>query len=88
MSMFMSLMILNALEYTNTMILFGLIMICTLVDTGIVVVENVYRLGNGRMTRIEAAKGIGEIAFHNCIYLTTVAAFILLGCGQVLWVSL
>ena len=46
MSMFMSLMILNALGYTmNTMILFGLIMgLGMLVDNGIVVVENVYRL--------------------------------------------
>ena len=46
MSMFMSLMILNYLGYTmNTMILFGLIMgLGMLVDNGIVVVENVYRL--------------------------------------------
>ncbi len=46
MSMFMSLMILNLLGYTmNTMILFGLIMgLGMLVDNGIVVVENVYRL--------------------------------------------
>lgn len=42
----MSFMILNALGYTlNTMILFGLIMgLGMLVDNGIVVVENVYRL--------------------------------------------
>ena len=46
MSMLLSLMILNALGYTmNTMILFGLIMgLGMLVDNGIVVVENVYRL--------------------------------------------
>lgn len=59
MSMFMSLMILNALGYTmNTMILFGLIMgLGMLVDNGIVVVENVYRLMETEgMTRIEAAK--------------------------------
>lgn len=84
MSMFMSLMILNALGYTmNTMILFGLIMgLGMLVDNGIVVVENVYRLMETEgMTRIEAAKkGIGEIAFPIIVStLTTVAAFIPLG---------
>ncbi len=84
MSMFMSLMILNALGYTmNTMILFGLIMgLGMLVDNGIVVVENVYRLMEDEgMNRIEAAKkGIGEIAFPIIISTaTTVAAFIPLG---------
>jgi len=84
MSMFMSLMILNALGYTmNTMILFGLIMgLGMLVDNGIVVVENVYRLMEDEgMGRIEAAKkGIGEIAFPIIISTaTTVAAFIPLG---------
>ena len=84
MSMFMSLMILDALGYTmNTMILFGLIMgLGMLVDNGIVVVENVYRLMETEgMTRIEAAKkGIGEIAFPIIVStLTTVAAFIPLG---------
>tara|TARA_R110002167_G_scaffold130853_2_gene314510 strand:+ start:6121 stop:9615 length:3495 start_codon:yes stop_codon:yes gene_type:complete len=84
MSMFMSLMILNLLGYTmNTMILFGLIMgLGMLVDNGIVVVENVYRLMTGEgMNRIEAAKkGIGEIAFPIIISTaTTVAAFIPLG---------
>ena len=84
MSMFMSLMILNALGYTmNTMILFGLIMgLGMLVDNGIVVVENVYRLMDEEgMSRIEAAKkGIGEIAFPIIISTaTTVAAFIPLG---------
>ena len=46
MSMFMSFMILSAMGYTlNTMILFGLIMgLGMLVDNGVVVVENVYRL--------------------------------------------
>ena len=46
MSMFMSFMILSALGYTmNTMVLFGLVMgLGMLVDNGIVVVENVYRL--------------------------------------------
>jgi multidrug efflux pump len=84
MSMFMSLMILNFIGYTmNTMILFGLIMgLGMLVDNGIVVVENVYRLMSEEgMSRIEAAKkGIGEIAFPIIISTaTTVAAFIPLG---------
>ncbi|MGK0174890.1 MAG: multidrug efflux pump, partial [Ulvibacter sp.] len=84
MSMFMSLMILSLLGYTmNTMILFGLIMgLGMLVDNGIVVVENVYRLMDEEgMSRIEAAKkGIGEIAFPIIISTaTTVAAFIPLG---------
>lgn len=81
MSMFMSFMILNALGYTmNTMILFGLIMgLGMLVDNGIVVVENVYRLMDEEgMDRIQAAKkGIGEIAFPIIISTaTTVAAFV------------
>ncbi len=83
MSMFMSLMILDWMGYTmNTMILFGLIMgLGMLVDNGIVVVENVYRLMDEGMSRIEAAKkGIGEIAFPIIIStLTTVAAFVPLG---------
>ncbi len=84
MSMFMSLMILSAMGYTmNTMILFGLIMgLGMLVDNGIVVVENVYRLMDEEgMTRIQAAKkGIGEIAFPIIISTaTTVAAFVPLG---------
>lgn len=84
MSMFMSLMILNGLGYTmNTMILFGLIMgLGMLVDNGIVVVENVYRLMDEEgMTRVQAAKkGIGEIAFPIIISTaTTVAAFVPLG---------
>lgn len=84
MSMFMSLMILNALGYTmNTMILFGLIMgLGMLVDNGIVVVENVYRLMDQEgLSRKEAAKkGIGEIAFPIIISTaTTVAAFVPLG---------
>lgn len=84
MSMFMSLMILNYLGYTmNTMILFGLIMgLGMLVDNGIVVVENVYRLMDEEgMSRVAAAKkGISEIAFPIIISTaTTVAAFIPLG---------
>ena len=84
MSMFMSLMILHMLGYTmNTMILFGLIMgLGMLVDNGIVVVENVYRLMDEEgMNRVDAAKqGISEIAFPIIISTaTTVAAFIPLG---------
>ncbi len=83
MSMFMSFMILSLLGYTlNTMILFGMIMgLGMLVDNGIVVVENVYRLMSEGMSRTEAAKkGIGEIAFPIIIStLTTVAAFVPLG---------
>ncbi|MGI9546051.1 MAG: efflux RND transporter permease subunit [Flavobacteriaceae bacterium] len=84
MSMFMSFMILSIIGYTmNTMILFGLIMgLGMLVDNGVVVVENVYRLMEKEgMSRIEAAKkGIGEIAFPIIIStVTTVAAFVPLG---------
>ena len=84
MSMFMSVMILGFMGYTlNTMILFGLIMgLGMLVDNGIVVVENVYRLMDEEgMSRIEAAKkGISEIAFPIIIStVTTVAAFVPLG---------
>ncbi|MBT8393619.1 MAG: efflux RND transporter permease subunit, partial [Bacteroidia bacterium] len=84
MSMFMSIFILSLIGYSlNVMILFGLIMgLGMLVDNGIVVVENVYRLMDEEgMSRVEAAKkGIGEIAFPIIISTaTTVAAFIPLG---------
>ncbi|NQX96449.1 MAG: efflux RND transporter permease subunit [Flavobacteriales bacterium] len=84
MSMLMSLMVLEMLGYTmNTMILFGLIMgLGMLVDNGIVVVENVYRLMDVEgFSRVEAAKkGISEIAFPIIVSTaTTVAAFIPLG---------
>ncbi len=84
MSMFMSLMILQTLGYTmNTMVLFALVMgLGMLVDNGIVVVENVYRLMEKEgLSRIEAAKvGIGEIAFPIIVSTaTTVAAFLPLG---------
>ncbi|MEJ2163847.1 MAG: efflux RND transporter permease subunit, partial [Robiginitalea sp.] len=77
-------MILSALGYTmNTMILFGLIMgLGMLVDNGVVVVENVYRLMEEEgMPRTKAAKkGIGEIAVPIIISTTTtVAAFVPLG---------
>ncbi len=84
MSMTMSFMILSTLGYTmNTMILFGLIMgLGMLVDNGIVVVENVYRImDKDGLSRVDAAKkGIGEIAFPIIISTaTTVAAFVPLG---------
>ena len=90
MSMFISFFVLNtlgvlidSLSFTlNTMVLFGMIMgLGMLVDNGIVVVENVYRLMSEGMSRTEAAKkGIGEIAFPIIIStITTVAAFVPLG---------
>ncbi len=84
MSMLISFMILNFLgQTTNTMVLFGLIMgLGMLVDNGIVVVENAYRLMEKEgMTAVQAAKkGIGEIAYPIIISTaTTIAAFIPLG---------
>ena len=84
MSMFMSFMILSFLGYTmNTMVLFGLVMgLGMLVDNGIVVVENVYRLMEKKgYSRIQAAKaGIGEIAFPIIVSTaTTIGAFVPLG---------
>jgi multidrug efflux pump subunit AcrB len=84
MSMFISFVILQTLGYTmNTMVLFALVMgLGMLVDNGIVVVENVYRLIEKEgMTRVEAAKkGVSEIAYPIIISTaTTVAAFIPLG---------
>ena len=83
MSMFISFMVLSWLGYTlNTMILFGMIMgLGMLVDNGIVVVENVYRLMSEGIPRIQAAKqGISEIAYPIIISTaTTVAAFVPLG---------
>ncbi|GIR50910.1 MAG: hypothetical protein CM15mP59_6520 [Flavobacteriaceae bacterium] len=67
----------------NTMVLFALVMgLGMLVDNGIVVVENVYRLIEKEgMPRLEAAKkGVSEIAFPIIISTaTTVAAFVPLG---------
>jgi multidrug efflux pump len=80
MSMFISFAVLNLAGYTlNTMILFGMIMgLGMLVDNGIVVVENVYRLMSEGMNRTEATKkGVGEIAVPIIIStVTTVAAFV------------
>lgn len=84
MSMFISFIVIDALGYTlNTMVLFALVMgLGMLVDNGIVVVENVYRLMEEEgMSRKQAAKqGVGEIAYPIIIStLTTVAAFVPLG---------
>lgn len=83
MSMVISFFIIDLLGYTmNTMILFAMIMgLGMLVDNGIVVVENVYRLMSEGMSRTEATKkGIGEIAIPIMVStLTTVAAFVPLG---------
>jgi len=84
MSMLMSFVVIGFLgETINTMVLFGLIMgLGMLVDNGIVVVENAYRLmEKDKMNSIEAAKkGIGEIAYPIIISTaTTVAAFLPLG---------
>ena len=84
MSMFMSLVILSSFGLTlNRMVLFGLVMgLGLLVDNGIVVVENIYRLMSKEgVPRIQAAKlGIGEVALPIIVSTaTTVAAFIPLG---------
>lgn len=66
----------------NTMVLFGSVMgLGMLVDNGIVVVENVYRLMDQGYSRIEAAKqGVGEIAWPIIASTaTTLAAFLPLG---------
>ncbi|TAJ14049.1 efflux RND transporter permease subunit [Marinilabiliaceae bacterium JC017] len=65
MSMFISFLVLAQLGYTiNTMILFGLLLaLGMLVDNAIVVIENVYRLMEQGMNRMEAVKhGTSEIA--------------------------
>lgn len=66
----------------NTMVLFATVMgLGMLVDNGIVVVENVYRLMDEGVPRIEAAKqGVGEIAWPIIASTaTTLAAFLPLG---------
>jgi multidrug efflux pump subunit AcrB len=80
----MSLVILSAFGLTlNRMVLFGLVMgLGLLVDNGIVVVENIYRLMSKEgVPRIQAAKlGIGEVALPIIVSTaTTIAAFIPLG---------
>ena len=64
-SMFMAFMILNSLGVTlNIMVLFSLILaLGMLVDNGIVVVENIYRLmDEGFPPVLAAKKGVGEVA--------------------------
>lgn len=79
-SMFLSFTILNAIGYTlNTMVLFSLVLaLGMLVDNGIVVVENVYRLMAEGMTRKKAAiYGVGEVAMPIIASTaTTLAAFL------------
>ncbi len=66
----------------NTMVLFAMVMgLGMLVDNGIVVVENVYRLMDEGVPRMEAARqGVGEIAWPIIASTgTTLAAFLPLG---------
>ena len=84
-SMLLSFIILSFLGVTlNTMVLFSLVIaLGMLVDNGIVVVENVYRLMDKGLSRNEATKkGVGEVAMPIVASTaTTLAAFIPL----VLW---
>ncbi|MEP2770885.1 MAG: efflux RND transporter permease subunit [Fulvivirga sp.] len=79
-SMFMAFLILGAFGITiNMMVLFGLIMaLGMLVDNGIVVVENVYRMMEEGYGPIEATKkGVGEVAWPIIASTaTTLAAFL------------
>ena len=79
-SMFMAFMILGAMNVTlNLMVLFSLILaLGMLVDNGIVVVENIYRLMDEGLPPIQAAKkGVGEVALPIISSTaTTLAAFI------------
>ncbi|MDO9554296.1 efflux RND transporter permease subunit [Rhodonellum sp.] len=78
-SMFISFLILNAFGVTlNLMVLFSLILaLGMLVDNGIVVVENIYRLMQEGKTPVQAAKqGVGEVAWPIITSTaTTLAAF-------------
>lgn len=79
-SMFISFIILNSLGVTlNMMVLFSLVLaLGMLVDNGIVVVENIYRLMDEGYTAIDAAKyGVGEVAMPIIASTaTTLAAFL------------
>ncbi|MBL4939706.1 MAG: efflux RND transporter permease subunit, partial [Lutibacter sp.] len=79
-SMFISFIILSAFGVTlNTMVLFSLVIaLGMLVDNGIVVVENVYRLLDEGYSKIDAAKfGVGEVAMPIIASTaTTLAAFL------------
>lgn len=79
-SMFISFIILNSIGYTlNMMVLFSLVLaLGMLVDNGIVVVENIYRLLDEGMSRKQAAiYGVGEVAMPIIASTaTTLAAFL------------
>ena len=79
-SMFISFIILSFVGVTlNTMVLFSLVIaLGMLVDNGIVVVENIYRLLDEGYSRIDAAKfGVGEVAMPIIASTaTTLAAFL------------
>ena len=79
-SMLLSFLILGALGVTlNVMVLFGLVLaLGMLVDNGIVVVENIYRLMDEGYPPIQAAKlGVGEVAIPIIASTaTTLAAFL------------
>ncbi|HEX5742365.1 MAG TPA: efflux RND transporter permease subunit, partial [Flavobacteriaceae bacterium] len=79
-SMFMSFILLSILGVTlNTMVLFSLVIaLGMLVDNGIVVVENIYRLLDQGYSKIDAARyGVGEVAIPIIASTaTTLAAFI------------
>jgi len=79
-SMFISFIILSSLGVTlNIMVLFSLVIaLGMLVDNGIVVVENVYRLLDEGYSKIDAAKyGVGEVAMPIVASTaTTLAAFL------------
>ena len=79
-SMLMSFMILDAMGVTlNVIVLFSLVLaLGMLVDNGIVVVENIYRLMDEGMDPFQAAKqGVGEVAWPIIASTaTTLAAFI------------
>ncbi|WP_224999232.1 efflux RND transporter permease subunit [Cesiribacter sp. SM1] len=79
-SMFLAFIILNLSGVTlNMMVLFGLILaLGMLVDNGIVVVENIYRLKQQGYSNIRAAKeGVGEVAWPIITSTaTTLAAFL------------
>jgi multidrug efflux pump subunit AcrB len=79
-SMFMAFMILQAVGVTiNMMVLFSLIMaLGMLVDNGIVVVENVYRMfEEGYSPKDATIKGVGEVAWPVIASTaTTLAAFL------------
>ncbi len=79
-SMFMSFMLLNALGVTlNIIVLFSSVLaLGMLVDNGIVVVENIYRLMDEGYSATKAARyGVGEVAWPIIASTaTTLAAFV------------